>query len=95
MSGNVSYAFVEKHGGSPEGFGVQNASFIIARMFRWFSSGEYPYSPNGEKAKDRVIKVGRKEINWQKLVFFAMLPAIIIVLGTIVLYVFYPNFRVL
>lgn len=59
-------------------FGVQNPSFIISRVFRWFTYGEFPYSPNGESAPDRVVSVDRKNINQQKAVLFAVLPLLLI-----------------
>lgn len=66
-------------------FGVQNASFIISKMFRWFSDGEFPYSPNGENAPDRVVKVDRSQINLQKIILFAILPLLLVASGAIVL----------
>lgn len=66
-------------------FGVQNANFIITRMFRWFSGGEFPYSPNGEAAPDRVVTVDRGQINQQKVLLFAILPLLLVVSGAMVL----------
>ncbi|HMR18650.1 MAG TPA: Gldg family protein, partial [Sphingobacterium sp.] len=48
--------------------GVQNAHFVITRLFRWYSNGEYPYSPNGEQAKDREITVDRSGVNRQRII---------------------------
>ena len=66
-------------------FGVQNASFVIGRVFRWFSHGAYPYSPNAERATDRTITVSRAAINQQKVLFFAVVPGLIFLMGAAVL----------
>ncbi|SEL92832.1 Gldg family protein [Parapedobacter koreensis] len=66
-------------------YGVQNASFVIGRLFRWFSDGEYPYSPNTERATDRTITVGRTQIKQQQILLIAVVPALIASIGVMIL----------
>ncbi|EOR96300.1 hypothetical protein ADIARSV_0535 [Arcticibacter svalbardensis MN12-7] len=61
-----------------------NSSFVI-RMFKWFSNGEYPVSINKEPAIDKKIVVSRAEINWLKVIFFAIIPGLIGVFGAVTL----------
>ena len=61
-----------------------NASFVL-RMFKWFSNREYPFSVNKEDAIDKKITVSRAQINLLKLIFFAIIPALIGIVGATIL----------
>jgi len=60
-----------------------NAPFAT-RVFKWFSDGKYPVSSPKEKAPDVTIKIDRKNINIQKLLFLLLIPACI---GVVAVYI--------
>ncbi|MCY4780730.1 Gldg family protein [Sphingobacterium sp. UT-1RO-CII-1] len=53
-----------------------NSSFAM-RSFKWFSDGEYPIGGIKEKAPDTLIKVSRKNINFQKITFLGIIPMLL------------------
>lgn len=58
---------------------------FTTRMFKWFTDGEYPFSVERPAVLDKQIKVSRSQINGQKVVFFAIIPGIILILGATLL----------
>lgn len=58
---------------------------FTTRMFKWFTDGKYPFSTDRPQALDTQIKVNRRQINLQKVLFFALIPGVLLMLGMVIL----------
>lgn len=65
---------------------IQTENFGTSlEIFKWFSYGDLPVTVDRDPPKDKLLIISKTGISWIKVTFLGIIPAVFIILGSIIL----------